>query len=93
MVDEGIALGHFVSVEVLRLIRPRLMLLILFLTPLLCGKYILFLDMQVFVGDSCRILARLPCHCPSFFKRTQIFVLDEELRRRLTTSPVMQPPD
>ena len=45
MVHEGIVLVHLVSSRGIEEIRPTSMLLLLFLTPLPCRKYVLFLDM------------------------------------------------
>ncbi|RDY14335.1 Retrovirus-related Pol polyprotein from transposon 17.6, partial [Mucuna pruriens] len=55
MVTEGIVLGNLV----LRLIRPKLILFLLFLTSYLCRRFVLSLDMQVFTKGSSKNFSKI----------------------------------
>ena len=82
--------GIWSLVEVLRSIRPRSMLFLFFLTPLLCRKYALFLDMLVSIGDSSKIalpLSKLLQKDVDFVLHQHCKEAFEELKRRLPPLP------
>ena len=68
------------------------MLLLLYLTSLLCGKCILFLDMQVSIGNSSRISIRLYYHYLSFSNRMRTLWLTILAKRHLRSSGRGLPP-
>lgn len=100
MVDHSIILGHIVSFKVLKLIRLKYKLLNLCLTPRLCRRLVLFLDMQDSIGVLPRMFPRLLNPCVNYCKKYAIFEFDEAckgafntLKDMLTSAPVIQPPN
>ncbi|RDX74358.1 hypothetical protein CR513_45911, partial [Mucuna pruriens] len=61
--------------KALRSINPRLTLSLLFLTPLLYGRFAHSLDMYSSIEDLSRISTRLPYHCLSYYKRMWTSIL------------------
>ena len=56
MVDQGIILGHAVSSKGIEVDKTKIY--VIYLTPQICGKFALFLDMQGFIDGLSKISQR-----------------------------------
>ncbi|RDY05515.1 Retrovirus-related Pol polyprotein from transposon opus, partial [Mucuna pruriens] len=75
MVTEGIVLGHLVSNKGIEVDKSKIDIITSLPNPALCGRFVHFWDMQDSIEDLSRISARLPCHCPNYYKRMWILNL------------------
>ncbi|RDX82428.1 Retrovirus-related Pol polyprotein, partial [Mucuna pruriens] len=90
MIIEGIVLGHLVSARGIEVDKAKIDAISSLPNPASMWEVGSFLG---HAGDSLKTSIRSPCRCPSCYRRTPTsFLINPELKRRLTSMPILQAP-